>query len=275
MDGVKKMAISLNSQKRFNGIRAELDKETDRGCVLLSSSLIDVELERLFKMYLVDDEKSFEKIFKNTGGLATFSSKIEMLYLIGLLTQRMKDDLHIIRKIRNKFAHSAEPIDFSTNSISDLSKNLKSHYRLKSDLSNLSNQNPRKVFISTIACIYSDITNKQGTINQIQAEMHNEALENEKMESVREAVEEYGKILADIQLKYKDHPNREKLIQTEMNEVVTNSMSNFTDQLMVHAINNELKLKKRKEGVVGKTSEKETEQFFTDFLNELGDKIEK
>lgn len=93
--------------------RRSLDFETDRGCVLMATAYLDEKLKELLKHFLIEDNDSFNSLFSGVGGLSTFSSRIELSYLLGLISPMVKRDLHIIRKIRNVFAHSAENIDFN------------------------------------------------------------------------------------------------------------------------------------------------------------------
>src|SRR6202008_1198062 len=44
-------------------------------------------------------------------------SKIDICYLLGFISLGTHRDLHLIRKIRNDFAHSASPIDFTNDAI--------------------------------------------------------------------------------------------------------------------------------------------------------------
>lgn len=56
-------------------------------------------------------------LLDNNGPLTTFSSRIELSYLLGLIGEQTRRDLNLIRKIRNEFAHTSNPISFETESI--------------------------------------------------------------------------------------------------------------------------------------------------------------
>lgn len=93
--------------------RLHLDNETDRGSALMAAAFLDGLLKDLLECFLVDDQKSFKELFSGNGGLSTFSSRIELSYLLALIPVNVKRDLHLIRKIRNEFAHSMDIIDFN------------------------------------------------------------------------------------------------------------------------------------------------------------------
>lgn len=51
--------------------------------------------------------------------MGTFSAKIDLAYRIGLISLDEKSSFHLIRKIRNEFAHSSEEISFESDIIKD------------------------------------------------------------------------------------------------------------------------------------------------------------
>ena len=51
-------------------------------------------------------------LFEGHGAFAIFSARIDTAYLLGLLPSSARLDLHLVRKIRNDFAHLASPLGF-------------------------------------------------------------------------------------------------------------------------------------------------------------------
>ncbi|MGN7354426.1 hypothetical protein ACTHPJ_24085 [Paenibacillus amylolyticus] len=98
---------------------SELHKESDRGCVLLATAYLDECLKQLLEANTVDDKGVFENLSSGTGGLATFSSRIDLSYLLGLISPETRRHLTIIRKIRNEFAHTMEFISLETESVAN------------------------------------------------------------------------------------------------------------------------------------------------------------
>ena len=97
------------------GVKNELEKESDRGCVLVSAAFIESELTSLLLSFLVPQSApANQDIFGLNGPLGTFSSKIKMAYACGLLEPSVRHDIDKIRSLRNEFAHLFEPMDFST-----------------------------------------------------------------------------------------------------------------------------------------------------------------
>ncbi len=119
--------------------RLHLDTETDRGCALMTAAFLEEQLKGLLEKTLVHDSEVFKDLFSGTGGLATFSSKINLCYLMGLIAPSVQRDLHLIRKIRNEFAHSMQIIDFNHSSIASRCRELQ-HNVFQDELA------PRKAF---------------------------------------------------------------------------------------------------------------------------------
>ena len=59
------------------------------------------------------------EIFKDYGPLSTFKAKVDIAFALGLYDRKIRKDLHTVRRIRNKFAHSSEPMGFDHNQVAD------------------------------------------------------------------------------------------------------------------------------------------------------------
>jgi DNA-binding MltR family transcriptional regulator len=108
--------------------RRTLNSETDRGCALMASAYLEDQIRELLRARFVDDAKTAEEVLNEaTGPLSTFSSRINLAYLLGLISPATRRELHIIRKIRNDFAHHHRPITFSTDSVASRCLELHAH----------------------------------------------------------------------------------------------------------------------------------------------------
>lgn len=95
------MPTHIQDALRFS---SEIHKETDRGSVLVCASYIDEMLERTIKAFTVESmhkdivESSFSPI-------GSFGARIIISYSLNLITKEEYDDIKLIKKIRNIFAH--------------------------------------------------------------------------------------------------------------------------------------------------------------------------
>jgi mannitol operon repressor len=58
--------------------------------------------------------------------LGTFSARIDASHALGLITDHEEHELHLIRKVRNEFAHSKHGTTFNDQKIGDLCRALRS-----------------------------------------------------------------------------------------------------------------------------------------------------
>lgn len=117
-------ATELAKLTEFKNFRMSLSQESDRGSVLMAAAFIEDKLGQLLESFFVDNKKVRERILKGNGPLATFSTKIDLAFLLGLIPENILNDLHKLRKIRNEFAHNASPLNFETPSIKDRTNSL-------------------------------------------------------------------------------------------------------------------------------------------------------
>jgi len=102
----------------------EIERQADRGAAIIACAYLEEFLVTAITSLLVDDKNGIEKMFTGMGPLATFSAKIEIAYLLKVITQDAAQDMHKIRKIRNDFAHNLRTLTFDTPYIKDRCKTL-------------------------------------------------------------------------------------------------------------------------------------------------------
>jgi hypothetical protein len=94
----------------------EVDRNSShRSAAIVGSAFVENAVRyavsrRLFQ--LTDKER--EKLFGSAGPLASFNVLIDVAYGLGIYRSLVRHDLHVIRRIRNAFAHAMKSIDFDT-----------------------------------------------------------------------------------------------------------------------------------------------------------------
>ena len=81
------------------------DDTNDRAMVIVGAAFLEAQLEHIVLTFLVDDEKEVEKITRYDQPLGTLGGRVSALYCLGLIGPVVRDDLRLIAKIRNRFAH--------------------------------------------------------------------------------------------------------------------------------------------------------------------------
>lgn len=83
----------------------------------MAAAFLDVELREMLEFFFVENKSIHQRFFGYGGPCGAFSSRIDMAYLLGLISKSDHQDLTIIRKIRNDFAHVHKPITFDSQAI--------------------------------------------------------------------------------------------------------------------------------------------------------------
>ena len=97
--------------------RSSLTPETDRGVALVCAAYLETELEALLRKSFADVPKVVEHLFEPSGAIGTLSSKIDLALAIGQIEAATHRALHLIRKIRNDFAHDYKVRSFTDQDI--------------------------------------------------------------------------------------------------------------------------------------------------------------
>lgn len=102
----------------------ELKEETDRGLPLVSASFIDSKLAETILAFLCDGKSSHNLVLGNNAPLGTFSARTEACLALGLIDKIEYDEIQLIRKIRNIFAHHKHGISFENHKVYSLCSKL-------------------------------------------------------------------------------------------------------------------------------------------------------
>jgi DNA-binding MltR family transcriptional regulator len=114
------------SQKDADPIDAEVDvfvKEfvpaADRAAVLVAGAVLDDLLKQALIRRLLPNPTRTDDLFDGDAPLSTFSSRISLCFRLGLIDAGLARSLHLLRKVRNDFAHQVTNCDLASNPHSD------------------------------------------------------------------------------------------------------------------------------------------------------------
>jgi DNA-binding MltR family transcriptional regulator len=104
----------------------EHESESDRSAVIVGAAFLDTLLEHILISFLVDDETEAKTLLRSDGPLGTYGNRARMAYCLGLIPKIVHNDLRLVGKIRNKFAHELRA-SFDSQDIGDWSTALQLH----------------------------------------------------------------------------------------------------------------------------------------------------
>ncbi len=99
-------------------LHREFVNESDRACVILGAALLDSALETVLRSYFIACSTATDPLFEGSNApLGTFSARIEIAYRAGLMDANFARNLHLVRKIRNDFAHNLTGCTFADSGV--------------------------------------------------------------------------------------------------------------------------------------------------------------
>lgn len=89
----------------FDSFVTEFRQESDRAAVILGAAKLDQALYLILQRRLVPLSGNNDDLLDADSPLSTFSARINVVYRLGILDAQFARALHLVRKIRNSFAH--------------------------------------------------------------------------------------------------------------------------------------------------------------------------
>jgi DNA-binding MltR family transcriptional regulator len=112
--------ITKKTAEEIEAIYAEVEAQTDRGAAIIAAAIVDDLLTEALRRRLILTTTLAENLFNfdKNGPLANLTQKIDLAFAVGMIRSSVRNDLHNIRRIRNRFAHKIEPLTFADQKIS-------------------------------------------------------------------------------------------------------------------------------------------------------------
>ena len=99
--------------KELNAFCDDLRNETDRAVVIIGGAKLDQQLHELLERFLIPSSTGEDVLLDSDRAVGTFSSRIHLAHRLGLIDAEFAWALHLIRKIRNSFAHQLASASFN------------------------------------------------------------------------------------------------------------------------------------------------------------------
>ena len=92
----------------------EFKGETDRAAVIVGAAKLDLIMYQILQRFLLPNPGGSDELLGGDSPLSTLNSKINMLYRLGLIDATFARSLHLVRRIRNDFAHEVTGCDLAS-----------------------------------------------------------------------------------------------------------------------------------------------------------------
>jgi hypothetical protein len=97
---------SAEYRERMQVVIDELQSESDRTVAIVGGAWVEEGLVGLLQAAFQPDLTDWKKIAGTFGSLSAFATKIDLAFLLRLVSRQVAKDLTNIREIRNDFAHN-------------------------------------------------------------------------------------------------------------------------------------------------------------------------
>ncbi len=102
-----------------------LEGETDRGVALAGAAYLEHAAAEMLRVFFVDDQQRAGWLLNGPNApVGSFKARYQLAYCLGLLGPQMYADMENIRQVRNTFAHTYQPVDFSSPEVAQRCKGL-------------------------------------------------------------------------------------------------------------------------------------------------------
>lgn len=92
----------------------EFKDETDRAAVIVGAAKLDLVMYQILQRLFLPSTGTTDELLEGDSPLSTLNAKIHILYRLGLIDANFARALHLVRKIRNDFAHEVTGCDLSS-----------------------------------------------------------------------------------------------------------------------------------------------------------------
>lgn len=115
----KKKTLEEIGMEIIAAMDQEFHERSDRIVAIVGAAYLDSMLESLLRAVLVDDPGEADSLLRPEAGLGSNGSRLQLAYCLGLVTRDQRDDLKLIARIRNVFAHDFRAPSFDNPPIRD------------------------------------------------------------------------------------------------------------------------------------------------------------
>jgi DNA-binding MltR family transcriptional regulator len=103
----------------------DLKKASDRAVAIIAGSLVEARVRTALEETFHRNASIENEMFRSSGPLGSFSAKIKLAFLVGIISKEAYKELETLKDIRNRFAHYLDIKDFKSERICVWCNNLK------------------------------------------------------------------------------------------------------------------------------------------------------
>lgn len=127
----------------------ELFESGDRACAIVGQAALEDLVHELLYNHFRGTDRQKTGLLDQTGPVSTFAAQIDLAHAIGSINDAEMRSLHLIRRIRNEFAHESRPLSFDHPPIADRCREMRT-WKLSDTEDGLIPEDPRSHFVANV-----------------------------------------------------------------------------------------------------------------------------
>jgi len=160
------------SNEDFRGFAGEFKNESDRAAVVLAAAKLDYFLRATLESFLLPCSTGDDELLDADRPLSTFSSRINIAARLGLIAPDLAGALHLVRRIRNSFAHEHSGVSLAAGPHRDrldtLVQPMRAHWAFKFMLTYFDEQEtPGALFRAAVALLMLRLSGLADDVKQV------------------------------------------------------------------------------------------------------------
>lgn len=92
----------------------KLGSESDRAVAIIAATILETHITNAIKRRWHESPTVVDRMLRTDGPLGNFGPKIDLVFLMGLVSAEGHHDMVLIKKVRNRFAHYLDVESFET-----------------------------------------------------------------------------------------------------------------------------------------------------------------
>ncbi len=143
----------------YRAIAEQVEQKNDRGVAITCASMVEDRLKWVLERNVMEGVPASSRKFVlgGSGPLQSYAAKVEVGCCFGIVPLSLREELRLIGKIRNKFAHSFRQVRFTDPEITVLCNKLRlldpSHAKDRPSLKDDVKEHMQVYFMSCFVCM--------------------------------------------------------------------------------------------------------------------------
>jgi hypothetical protein len=165
------MTFEKAFEKKYQQLLKDLTGESDRAVVIIAAAYVDEIVGEMLQTVMVASPTASDNLFDGPNApLSNLSNRIDFSFRLGLISASASRSLHILRRIRNSFAHNISGCSFAETNVANRVEELYKLHKIDqkhTDLQEIYGESTKAKFLMSITLLVGVLQEKQHSVKTI------------------------------------------------------------------------------------------------------------